>query len=718
MATWTLQKLGSLFLALIVLILWLMFYYNPQGALTEVKELTSALGEYAPTIGAANVSAGKPVISREHQEAIEDLKKTILRMRDSQDQNCFAKYYRGLPELGEEGTSLTFHYDGSSTTLIVEGGVEGKQRVSSENLGSVTPCVVAGQQTGEEKEGIPARNFYDHFIAGNIPEVTINFRGSAPVVYHYDRTAGRWQFRQLGIWRYVEAMFENYEYALYHRLIARDLAGKSESEGYEIFRRVAGAEEKEGIPTASIGGEGLREPYYTPVNNIKIYYRSVGFVNGVDLSGNKIIVHDFGNEGEHPVNDEGDNLEDGGFLFKGRNNEICFFPTIKGGGTTAEATEDGIDNDWFSTKLDDRTIRNGLTSGRLNWCRERSAAARSGGASDLQATPTGKVVFIPVNWGDTNLPHLMELQFEYYSEFYGVHKEPVYVQESCAIPALEQSSAPVAEMKSCAEIFGADTGLSRDELARNALLQCAKEQVGDFSDTTDVVVGVVENEEAIGAEGFHFNGVIFLHKNADTSTLAHESGHRDFNYCDEYYYGDIIEEKEFIKCYEETPLSAVDYAEQEFRSIPQKDNPQLEIADEGTPTITFSIINGLGTMEINYVKNDNRVIQTWDRVFRQGWLLQYTQRGCPNQYPSCCTDSPGWIEPHDSRTNPYGINCYPDNVPLPPQLSAFGEETQMSRNEVLRIAGCSGGPCANPFSPQCRSIMGIAGTGLPRGLPR
>ncbi len=81
------------------------------------------------------------------------------------------------------------------------------------------------------------------------------------------------------------------------------------------------------------------EPYYKQVQAIEIYYHD----SFTDFAGNQIFIPEFG---EGPVNDEGNNLQSNGFLFKGREGEICFFPTIYG--ARGSADEDGIAKQWFS----------------------------------------------------------------------------------------------------------------------------------------------------------------------------------------------------------------------------------------------------------------------------------------------------------------------------------------------------------------------------------
>ncbi|MBI4983364.1 hypothetical protein HZC32_01865 [Candidatus Woesearchaeota archaeon] len=100
------------------------------------------------------------------------------------------------------------------------------------------------------------------------------------------------------------------------------------------------------------GGEFQDEPeiaftgnYYTLVNNLEIYYHKYYS----KYSGNIIRVLDWSGD---PVNDESDNFQSAGILFKGKDNQICFFPTNK----AADADKDGIDNDQFTDLKDKESI--------------------------------------------------------------------------------------------------------------------------------------------------------------------------------------------------------------------------------------------------------------------------------------------------------------------------------------------------------------------------
>jgi len=85
----------------------------------------------------------------------------------------------------------------------------------------------------------------------------------------------------------------------------------------------------------------LKTPYYSSVDTITIYYSDKG------LDGNAIRVSGEGfTDGEDPVNDEGHNLQDGGYLYKADGNNICFIPT----NDVTNANKDGIEEQWIMDK--------------------------------------------------------------------------------------------------------------------------------------------------------------------------------------------------------------------------------------------------------------------------------------------------------------------------------------------------------------------------------
>lgn len=107
--------------------------------------------------------------------------------------------------------------------------------------------------------------------------------------------------------------------------------------------------------TSFIEGEELSSPYFKEVNSLTISYGTSGD------NGNRIRVGDFDSD---TVNDEGDNLENDGWLFTPDGLHICFFSTNK----VANYDDDGIDNDYF-TLGEENSIKNRIDQGKLKYCR-------------------------------------------------------------------------------------------------------------------------------------------------------------------------------------------------------------------------------------------------------------------------------------------------------------------------------------------------------------
>ncbi|NQV91180.1 hypothetical protein HQ489_01790 [Candidatus Woesearchaeota archaeon] len=78
--------------------------------------------------------------------------------------------------------------------------------------------------------------------------------------------------------------------------------------------------------------------YFMPVGAVTLSYK----FGATTSDGNGISVADFPEE-KNPINDEGDNMENNGWLFTPDGKNICFFPTNK----AVNADDDGIDNDYF-----------------------------------------------------------------------------------------------------------------------------------------------------------------------------------------------------------------------------------------------------------------------------------------------------------------------------------------------------------------------------------
>jgi len=246
------KKLVYYLIPLVVLILIGMWAWGPEALWAKTKGAYEGVKGFLPnvSVGAKGLEGGEPTIPGEQREAIDKLRATIKQMLKSNKTNCFASY-GGLPELGEEGTSIIFNWreDKNLTELIVKGGAGGKQEVFYEEIKGMRPCVIAGK---DSVGGDVSENFYYTFLEPDPSEV------------------------------------------------------KSST-------------------------------YYTPVGAINLfYYEGRTFFC---RNANVIRVPEFG---EDPVNDECDNLEDGGWLFTPDGKHICFFPTVYG-----DNDKDGTNNDFF-----------------------------------------------------------------------------------------------------------------------------------------------------------------------------------------------------------------------------------------------------------------------------------------------------------------------------------------------------------------------------------
>ncbi|MBI4980019.1 hypothetical protein HZC30_00510 [Candidatus Woesearchaeota archaeon] len=92
-----------------------------------------------------------------------------------------------------------------------------------------------------------------------------------------------------------------------------------------------------------IDGEQLVSPYSSTVQGLTIFYQK----EWTSYNGNTIRVMGWPEDG--PVNDEGNNFDNSGLLFKGGGNEICFFPTNK----HINADDDGIEDDYVKQLKED-----------------------------------------------------------------------------------------------------------------------------------------------------------------------------------------------------------------------------------------------------------------------------------------------------------------------------------------------------------------------------
>ncbi len=136
---------------LIVLILLGFFYFGPSGALDKLKDSAETLKDYVPDVsmGADQLTAKEAGVPSEHKTVINSLKTTFEKMTKSTGP-CFAYYKQGgLPELKEQGTSITFSYDSvkDETIVMTYGGTAGKQIVTdlSFTIPKMKLCVIADE---------------------------------------------------------------------------------------------------------------------------------------------------------------------------------------------------------------------------------------------------------------------------------------------------------------------------------------------------------------------------------------------------------------------------------------------------------------------------------------------------------------------------------------------------------------------------------------------
>ena len=98
---------------------------------------------------------------------------------------------------------------------------------------------------------------------------------------------------------------------------------------------------------------------YSQVQAVNIYY------NTEDMNGNVLrVVDPRWPTDKDPVNDEGDNYESDGILYKADKNTICFIPTIYG--TYDNADQDGINNDYVDDTSDEGTIAWKVANGHID----------------------------------------------------------------------------------------------------------------------------------------------------------------------------------------------------------------------------------------------------------------------------------------------------------------------------------------------------------------
>ena len=146
-------------------VILLVYYFGGPGGFAALKKSGEKLLELAPDInvGAPEVTARKPEISRQHQEEIESLKTTLNTLMAAPAQNCFGKF-SGFSDLGEKGTSLELATTAAGTSITVRGGAGGQQIIDSFNIDGMKLCVIAGAKN-------VVTNFKEFFIDGKTQSV-------------------------------------------------------------------------------------------------------------------------------------------------------------------------------------------------------------------------------------------------------------------------------------------------------------------------------------------------------------------------------------------------------------------------------------------------------------------------------------------------------------------------------------------------------------------
>ena len=115
-----------------------------------------------------------------------------------------------------------------------------------------------------------------------------------------------------------------------------------------------------------VEGKGGGTPQGETVRGVNIYWDDVG------SDGNRLRVVDSNSKWNKIVNDQPNNFENDGMLFKGDDGAICFFPT----NYVVNYDEDGMDNDLLYDMGDSESLSYKLKTGKLKTCTD---------AVDLQA---------------------------------------------------------------------------------------------------------------------------------------------------------------------------------------------------------------------------------------------------------------------------------------------------------------------------------------------
>lgn len=156
-------KLVFYIIPIVVLVLLIIFFYSDAGAFEKVKRAASTAEQYLPdiSVGAKEITAEKPSIPENQQQAIVAFKEALLRTKESSRVNCFTKF-GGFPPLGEEGATLVISHILSDevTSVRVTGTKQTLTDLSFEVPGMI-PCVIGGGTEYTEK-------FYQNYLSPSL----------------------------------------------------------------------------------------------------------------------------------------------------------------------------------------------------------------------------------------------------------------------------------------------------------------------------------------------------------------------------------------------------------------------------------------------------------------------------------------------------------------------------------------------------------------------
>ncbi len=171
-------------ITLVLLFVVVVILFGQSGAWEDLKEAVLGTIEFSekvlPTVKVGLEEQKADVsIPDVHQKEIEKLRAAMQGMLGKGKENCFANYGK-LPDLGEQGTSLTLELKDDKTTLTVRGGAGGKQIITGlyQEFSGMKPCVIAGT-FGESK------NFFDYFINGKEKLIHPYYRAVNSVTIFY-----------------------------------------------------------------------------------------------------------------------------------------------------------------------------------------------------------------------------------------------------------------------------------------------------------------------------------------------------------------------------------------------------------------------------------------------------------------------------------------------------------------------------------------------------